>query len=68
MFVTENICVDDSGNGVIVDLDSALPFGERLLKGRAATEQSISHRDNDYAGLARIEDFLKDAQPGSEID
>lgn len=65
--VAENICIDDSSNAVIVDFDSALPFGERLLKGKAATDKGTSHRENDYAGLSFVEDFLLNARHDSAM-
>jgi hypothetical protein len=48
---------------VIIDFDSCLPFGERLLKGVAAAGAyggvQVSGRENDLRGLEEFRDFLE---------
>lgn len=58
----DNACVDDCGNAILVDFDSCLPFGRRLMKGVADrnstdAEAALSDKENDYRGLEDIEDF-----------
>ncbi|SMY25251.1 unnamed protein product [Zymoseptoria tritici ST99CH_1A5] len=52
----ENVCIDASGHAVIIDFDSAAPFGEALVKGRSTRQ--ISDPENDFEGLQLIRDFL----------
>jgi hypothetical protein len=58
-----NVCVDEEGRPVIIDFDSCLPFGERLLKGVAAAGAyggvQVSGRENDLRGLEEFRDFLE---------
>jgi serine/threonine protein kinase len=56
-----NVCVDDQGRPAIVDFDSCLPFGEKLLKGVAADAyggHQVSAKENDLQGLEDFKYFL----------
>lgn len=57
----QNICIDSDGNPAIVDFDSCLPFGHRLMKGVAADGVALrSDPQNDLRGLEDLRDFLAD--------
>ena len=56
-----NVCIDADGRPVIIDFDSCLPFGERLLKGVAADAyggHQVSSAENDLQGLDDFKYFL----------
>jgi hypothetical protein len=56
-----NVCVDNEGRPAIVDFDSCLPFGEKLLKGVAADAyggNQVSAAENDLQGLEDFKEFL----------
>lgn len=52
---------------MIIDFDSALSIGERLVKGVAASNKGISDRDNDYRGLSIIREFLTGSVEDAEV-
>jgi hypothetical protein len=58
-----NICVNEDGSAVIIDLDSCLPFNEPLQKGidlSSDDQRPTSSMDNDLnGGMNAIEDFLE---------
>lgn len=57
----QNVCIDSEGRPAIVDFDSCLPFGEKLMKGVAAGSGGgglLSDRENDFDGLDDLKDFL----------
>ncbi|KAI5364129.1 putative protein kinase [Septoria linicola] len=57
-----NICVDSTGNAMIVDFDSCAPLGKTLRKGVGyATNKGrpVSDKKNDYQGFKEIVEFLK---------
>ncbi|WPH00191.1 Hypothetical protein R9X50_00301400 [Acrodontium crateriforme] len=60
----DNICLGQDGHhAVIIDFDSCMPFGQRLMKGKGNSSQPeddgpISARANDFDGLDMIHDFL----------
>lgn len=59
----DNICVDSTGEAVIVDFDSCIPFGERLTKGagsnsRTSRDAPVSSKENDSRGLDDIASSL----------
>ena len=59
-----NVCINDHGEAIIVDFDSCLPFGQRLIKGIGCEverdfESAVSRPENDLVfGLDEIKDFL----------
>lgn len=56
-----NVCVDGDGSPKIVDFDSCLPFGEKLLKGVATDAyggHQVSAAENDLQGLDDFKYFL----------
>ncbi|KAH9807358.1 3-phosphoinositide-dependent protein kinase [Teratosphaeria destructans] len=70
----DNICVDSDGRAVIVDFDSCLPYGQKLLKGVSSREKRhakntppVSHPENDWSGLDYTADILLGhSDPGSD--
>lgn len=59
----DNICIDGDGRPVIVDFDSCLPLGEKLMKGVGSNGGSkpgaaVSRMENDFKGLDDIEGYL----------
>lgn len=57
----QNVCIDSDGRPAIVDFDSCIPFGEKLLKGVAADRgggELLSDRENDFDGLDDLKYFL----------
>lgn len=66
----QNICIDTDGRPAIVDFDSCLPFGEKLLKGVGASGHGghiLSDPENDFQGLDDLKDFLDDLDYFDEI-
>ena len=66
-----NVCVDDNGEAVLIDFDSCLPFGKKLMKGVGSTgdflpELSISSKENDFHGVDAIETFLEENLSGPQ--
>lgn len=60
---TQNVCIDADGNPAIVDFDSCLPFGQRLMKGSSADGISmLSDPANDKHGLEVLRNFLADLE------
>ena len=68
----DNICIDgESGEGILIDFDSCLPFGEKLMKGvgqldSPSSDAPVSDRGNDFDGLDMVHDFLWDQPPRHE--
>ena len=66
-----NICVDSTGNAMIVDFDSCAPFGKPLAKGVAsiATEKGVpvSDKRNDYQAFKEVVQFIKKDRKRSSV-
>lgn len=58
----ENVCLQDDGIPVLVDFDSCLSFGEKLMKGTAGDGEPTSSIKNDLDGLDRLADLLEGAE------
>ncbi|KAK6425388.1 hypothetical protein LTR95_016260 [Oleoguttula sp. CCFEE 5521] len=57
----ENVCIDNQGNAAIIDFDSCLPVGQRLVKGTSADGVPLlSDPNNDIERLGKLRDFLAD--------
>jgi len=57
----QNICIDCDGKPAIVDFDSCLPFGQKLMKGVPTDGiPLLSDPQNDLRGLEDLRDFLAD--------
>lgn len=59
----DNVCIDANGSAVIVDFDSCLPSGEKLLKGVhsgdiTSSTPPLSRMENDLQGLSDISKLL----------
>lgn len=59
-----NIMIDREDNPIIIDFDSCQSEGERLglkagTRGWAIEGSTIARRENDYHGIAKIDEFLK---------
>jgi hypothetical protein len=57
--------MDATGHAIIVDFDSAAPFGEPLLKG--TSKRQLSDRENDFDGLQTVRDFLLGPDKGQGV-
>lgn len=66
----DNVRVDESGMAVLIDFDSCLPFGERLMKGvsqinGSGSEAAVSSKENDFRSL---DDLYEDTWSKYMID
>lgn len=54
-----------AGEVILIDFDSCLPFGERVVKGGTMTTDPkalpVSKRENDLEELMYLRDFLLEA-------
>lgn len=64
----QNICIDSDSNAAIVDFDSCLPFGQKLMKGVAADGLPLrSDPQNDLEALEDLKDFLADLSCDDDV-
>lgn len=67
--IPDNTCVAN-GRAVIVDFDSCLPFGQKLLKGASVTRDEdgypVSSAENDLRGLEDLKALLNNLLPHSK--